>query len=183
MNGLNDTFEQVLSFFFYSSLSISLSLSLSRFPLTCPLFRRRRQSSLLSRFHDLLKKLNRRGERASKFAICTKCEPVSLKRHRDRVESSISSPLAFRLIFCSANASLCLFLSLSIYLSICIYIYIYICPIPSLIPSRLTASRIDFYDPTFILPAGATRLRSISIKLITNYRLRRPDRRTGATFN
>lgn len=125
MNGLNDTFEQVLSFFFIP-LSLSLSLSLSRFPLTCPLFRRRRQSSLLSRFHDLLKKLNRRGERASKFAICTKCEPVSLKRHRDRVESSISSPLAFRLIFCSANASLCLFLSLSIYLSICIYIYIYI---------------------------------------------------------
>lgn len=148
MNELNDTFEQVLSFFF-----IPLSLSLSRFPLTCPLFRRRRQSSLLSRFHDLLKKLNRRGERASKFAICTKCEPVSLKRHRDRVESSISSPLAFRLIFCSANASLCLFLSLSIYLSICIYIYIYICPIPSLIIA--THRFADwFLRPNFYIAGG-----------------------------
>lgn len=184
--GLDDSFLKkfFLPFFLFPSLLSSLSLLISS-NLSCPLFRRRRQSSPLSRFHDLLKKLNRRGERerASKFAICTKCEPVSLKRHRDRVESSISSPLAFRLIFCSANASLGPFLSLSIHLSIYKYIYIYICPIPSLIPWRPTASRIDFYDPTFILPAGATRLRSISIKLITNYRLRRPDRRTGATFN
>lgn len=40
-------------------------------------------------------------------------------------------------------------------------------------------SRIDFHDPTFILPAGAARLRSISIKLITKYQLRR----SSAAFN
>lgn len=154
--GLDDSFLKkfFLPFFLFPSLLSSLSLLISS-NLSCPLFRRRRQSSPLSCFHDLLKKLNRRGERerASKFAICTKCEPVSLKRHRDRVESSISSPLAFRLIFCSANASLGPFLSLSIHLSIYKYIYIYLSyPVPHPFATHRFADW--FLRPNFYIAGG-----------------------------
>lgn len=177
--------EEVLSSFFFYSL-LSLFLSLSWFPLTCLVHSSVDGGNLLpSRVSTIYWKSwteeeREREHQSSQFAPSASLSRWSGTGIGSKVQSRLLSHFDWYFVP-RMLLSVPFSLYLSIYLSI--NIYIYICPIPSLIPSRPTASRIDFYDPTFILPAGATRLRSISIKLITNYRLRRPDRRTGATFN